>query len=898
MIDRQINPDKILEKINYEENTKQKGHLKIFFGYAAGVDKTYAMLKAAHKAKESGIDVVVGYVEPHARPETKELLNDLEILPTLTIKYKEINLNEFNIDLAIKRNPTIILVDELAHTNAAGCRHLKRYQDVNELLNLGINVYTTVNVQHIESLNDIVSSITKVIVRERIPDYIFDNAHQVELVDIEPEELIRRLNEGKIYASNQVKNALINFFSIENLTALREIALRRTADRVNKISEKVKQNDSANYFTDEKILVCLSSSPTNSKIIRRAARMASAFKGEFIGLFVETSDDENMSEENKTRLRNNIHLAEQLGAKIETVTGEDIAFQIAEFARLAGVSKVILGRSSSKKKYFWAKSPLTEKLTSYAPNLDIYIIPDTSTLSYPSNSKLNIKSKLTLRDLAISFFILTLATIISFIFFNLGFSESNIITLYILGVLITAILTENTLQSILSALISVLVFNFFFTDPRFTFNSYDAGYPVTFVIMFISAFLTGSLASKIKRQANQSAYTAYRTKILLETNQLLQQEVKKEGIIKVTAIQLSKLLNKNIIFYNSENNQLLEPVIFSPSEYTYDTSRFVTSNEKAVAQWVFKNNKHAGATTNTLGNSKCLYLAIRVNKRVYGVVGIALENDSLDALENNIMLSILGECAIALENNFIRKQREEAATLAKNEKLRANLLRSISHDLRTPLTSIFGNSEMLLKDNEIISKEKKIQLYSDIHEDSLWLINLVENLLAATKIEDGTMSLNIKPELMEEVIDEALRHIKRKSINHFIKVTTSDEMLFAKMDSKLIIQVIINIVDNALKYTPDDSHININTQKYEDMVLVEISDDGNGLSDEDKEKIFDMFYTVNNKIVDSKRSLGLGLALCKSIILAHGGEINVKDNKPCGTTFSFTLPLEEVNLYE
>ena len=416
--------------------------------------------------------------------------------------------------------------------------------------------------------------------------------------------------------------------------------------------------------------------------------------------------------------------------------------------------------------------------------------------------------------------------------------------------------------------------------------------------MFISAFLTGSLASKIKRQANQSAYTAYRTKILLETNQLLQQELKKEGIIKVTAIQLSKLLNKNIIFYNSENNQLLEPVIFSPSEYTYNTSKFVTSNEKAVAQWVFKNNKHAGATTNTLGNSKCLYLAIRVNKRVYGVVGIALENDSLDALENNIMLSILGECAIALENNFIRKQREEAATLAKNEQLRANLLRSISHDLRTPLTSIFGNSEMLLKDDEIISKDKKIQLYSDIHEDSLWLINLVENLLAATKIEDGTMTLNMKPELMEEVIDEALRHIKRKSINHFIKVNTSEDLIFAKMDAKLIIQVIINIVDNALKYTPDDCHININTQKYKDMVLVEISDDGNGLSDEDKEKIFDMFYTVNNKIVDSKRSLGLGLSLCKSIILAHGGEINVKDNKPCGTTFSFTLPLEEVNLYE
>ncbi|UEL46600.1 sensor histidine kinase [Terrisporobacter hibernicus] len=898
MIDRKINPDKILKKINYEERSKGRGHLKIFFGYAAGVGKTYAMLKAAHKAKDSGIDVVVGYIEPHARPETKELLKGLEVIPTLNIKHKSLNLNEFNIDLVIKRNPQVILVDELAHTNATGCRHLKRYQDINELLNLGFDVYTTVNVQHIESLNDIVSSITKITVRERIPDYVFDNADQVELVDIEPEELIERLNEGKIYAPIQARNALVNFFSIENLTALREIALRRSADRVNKISEKVKQNDAASYFTDEKILVCLSSSPTNSKIIRSAARMASAFRGEFIGLFVETSDFDNMKEEDKIRLRNNIHLAEQLGAKIETVTGDDIALQIAEFARLAGISKVILGRSNSRRKYFFGKSPLTERLTSYAPNLDIYIIPDSASFSYSSNAQINIKSTITLKDLFISLCVLILATIISFVFFSLGFSESNIITVYILGVLVTAILTENTLQSIISAFISVFVFNFFFTDPRFTFNSYDAGYPVTFVIMFISAFLTGSLASKIKRQANQSAYMAYRTKILLETNQLLQQESKKEGIIKVTAIQLAKLLNKNIIFYNSEDNQLLDPIIFSPAEYACDTSKFITSNEKAVAQWVFKNNKHAGATTNTLGNSKCLYLAIRVGKRVYGVVGIALENDSLDSFENNIMLSILGECAIALENNFISKQREEAATLAKNEQLRANLLRSISHDLRTPLTSIFGNSEMLLKDEKIISKEKRVQLYSDIHEDSLWLINLVENLLAATKIEDNTMILNMKPELMEEVINEALRHIKRKSINHFVEVTSSHDIIFAKMDAKLIIQVIINIVDNALKYTPENTHINIHTQKNEDMVLVEISDDGNGLSDKDKDKIFDMFYTVNNQIVDSKRSLGLGLALCKSIILAHGGEIDVKDNKPHGTIFSFTLPLEEVNLHE
>ena len=398
MVEKRVNPDKILKKINEEAERQQRGQLKIFFGYAAGVGKTYAMLEAAHIAKKRGVDVIVGYIEPHTRPETMDLLKGLEVLPTKSISHKGINLNEFDIDSAIERNPKLILIDELAHTNASGCRHLKRYQDINELLKLGINVYTTVNVQHIESLNDIVASITGIMVRERIPDHVFDNASQVELVDIEPEELIERLNNGKIYKAKQAQRAIEKFFSLENLTALREIALRQTADHVNRISEKVKNIQGNEYFTDENILVCLSSSPSNPKIIRTGSRMAKAFKGEFTALFVETSDFENMDKEDKKRLRSNTRLAQQLGANIETVYGDDIAFQIAEFARLSGVSKIILGRSSIKRKFLFGKMSLTERLTSYVPNLDIYIIPDKSSLKYYSKKVKKPKPQFTLVD--------------------------------------------------------------------------------------------------------------------------------------------------------------------------------------------------------------------------------------------------------------------------------------------------------------------------------------------------------------------------------------------------------------------------------------------------------------------------------------------------------------------
>ncbi|MEG1575387.1 MAG: DUF4118 domain-containing protein, partial [Clostridium sp.] len=476
------NPDEILKKIKDEDEAQSRGHLKIFFGYAAGVGKTYAMLKAAHAAKRRGVDVVVGYVEPHTRPATVTLLDGLSRLPDQTVWHKGITLHEFDLDGAIERRPQLILVDELAHTNAEECRHAKRYQDIGELLKAGIDVYTTVNVQHIESLNDMVASITGVTVQERIPDAVFDNAEQVELVDIEPDELIARLHAGKIYKDAQAEKALENFFDVKNLVALRELALRRCADRVNKISEKARQGASGDYYTDEHILVCLSSSPTNAKIIRTAARMADAFKAKFTALFVETSNFSVMSEENKKRLRGNIHLAEQLGATIETVYGDDIPLQISEFARVSGVSKIVLGRNNATRKYFWTKPSLTEKLTVAAPGLDIYIIPDKETSRYKAIKVRQNTFRFVLSDVIFSFLMLAAATAVGFLFSGLGFSEANIITVYILSVLITAIITTQQAYSLISSVVSVLTFNFFFTAPRFTLNAYDAGYPATFLI--------------------------------------------------------------------------------------------------------------------------------------------------------------------------------------------------------------------------------------------------------------------------------------------------------------------------------------------------------------------------------------------------------------------------------
>lgn len=863
---------------------RTRGQLKIFFSYAAGAGKTRAMLQDAYNLQKQGTDVVVGWIEPHAWSDAEKLVNGLETLPV-----SELVTKGFDLDAALARKPQLILVEGLAHDSVPGGRHEKRYQDIEELLNAGINVYTTLNVQSIESLNDTVRAIMGVSEPERIPDSVFDRAEQVEMVDCDLHQLMRRMPK-------ESKKSL----TLQDLSALRELALRRCADHVDR--ESGGRGSNGEYQTEEHILVCLSSSPSNAKIIRTAARMAGAFKGKFTGLFVETPDFSAMSEEDLNRLRANMRLAEQLGAKIETVYGEDVSFQIAEFARLSGVSKIVIGRSFATKERFFQKQSLAETLIAHAPQLDIHIIPDSISGSAPYKRLLKRRNKfpLSVREIMKSVLILAVATGIGFVFHGFDFADANIITVYVLGVLVTSVVTTGRIYSLVSSLISVLVFNFLFTEPRLTFHAYDNGYPVTFLIMFLAALLTSTLADKLKEHAKKSALVAYRTKVLLDISQSLQQAKSRDAILQVTAHHLIQLMQKDVVVYTADEGKLSEPKVFFARELELpgQADRYCTDSERAVAQWVLQNNKHAGKGTQTFAGANCLYLAIRVNQRVHGVIGIGVGKEVPDTFEKSILLSILGECALALENEKNAREKEEAAILAKNEQLRANMLRCISHDLRTPLTSISGNASNFLRHEDSMDEQTKHQLFLDIYDDSMWLINLVENLLSITRLEENRLNLHIGAELVADVVAEALRHINRRSAEYHITVTHEDELLLAQMDARLIVQVIINLVDNAIKYTPAGSCIEIKTRAQAGQAVITVADNGSGIPDESKTKIFDMFYSATNQIADSRRSMGLGLALCKSIITAHGGQISVADHLPHGAEFTFTLPIGEVTIHE
>ena len=870
-----------------EAETGGTGRLKIFFGYAAGVGKTYAMLEAAHQAQKEGVDVVVGYVEPHARPDTLALLEGLEVLSCREVDYRGIRLREFDLDGALARRPQLILVDELAHSNAPGCRHTKRYQDVEELLQAGINVYTTVNVQHLESLNDLVTSITGIVVNERIPDHVFDRANQVELVDIAPADLEKRLEEGKIYRQRQAKQALENFFTAENLTALREIAMRRTADQLNRTAVQEKKGKAAR--AGDHILICLSSAPSNAKVIRTAARMAEAFHSGFTALFVQTPETKELSGENIKRLRSNLRLAEQLGAQIATVYGADPAEQIAEYARVSGITKIVMGRVNHRQHPWIGQKSLADRLIERT-DLDVYIIPDRQPLYKKPLGKLR-KSRVRFswRDAVVTLLCLAISTAVGFAFDWAGFSESNIITIYILGVLVTAVSTSGHLYGAANSLLSVLAFNFFFTEPRFTLQADGPSYPVTFLIMLSSSIIASSLASRVKEQARMAAEKSYYTELLLGSSQKLQTIRTEWDCLRLTAEQLSRMFDRPVIYALNDADKELDFRIEPADEHTLLEK--LSMEEIGVAKWVQKNNKHAGATTNTLPDSKWLFLSVRGTRGVMGIVGVPIAGYVVpDAFEKNLMVALLGECGLSQERIRLEEERNQIALQTQRESLQANLLRAVSHDLRTPLTNINGSVGILMGKDQTLKPEVREQLYTAIDDDTNWLINMTENLLAATQLETDRTKLKTAPELLEDLFQSAVRQLDRRARDHHISVDLEDQTLMASMNAGMIQRVIINMMNNAIQYTPKDSHIILSGTRRKDWVEISVSDDGPGIPDEAKKHLFDLFYTAEQGKPDSKRGLGLGLHLCQSIVNAHGGTITVSDHAPSGTTFRFTLP--------
>lgn len=609
-------PNKILAEHFPGRPPDGKGKLKIFFGYAAGVGKTYAMLEAARGDLAAGMDVAAGYIEPHDRPETLALMDGIELLTPRYMEYRGVRLKEFDLDAGLIRKPRILLVDELAHTNPEGFRHSKRYQDIQELLDAGIHVYTTVNVQHLESLHDIVASITYVRVKERVPDRVFDQADQVELIDIEPEELMKRLQAGKIYRKDQAGRAMENFFTLEKLTALREIALRRTADRVNRAVSREREAAGKDYFTAEHILVCVSSAPSNEKVIRTAARMAGAFHGDLTAIVVKTDGMEEMGSKLQKVLEDNIALAKQFGANAITVYGDDIAEQIARYARRNGVSKIVIGRTVRKRRLFYLKQTLIDRLIKAVPNMDIYVIPD-------SNAVMDNRKKIP-------------------VFLKESRREKTQKRLRTAGILAGA------------AALMVLVYNFFFVEPRYSFMSYAAVYPFTIAAMTVCAVITSSMASRLKKQVMISEEESGQMQALMNISHRLKQTDNDKDKLEILGIQASELLGCHVVVYSAvvSRSQLEKVGVYPIPDKADSEAMFEQKDEKAVAEWVCKNKHKAGRTTDTLPGARARYMPVAGSGRVYAVIGIDLrEKGHIEPNDKNILNIMISETVSALKTD-------------------------------------------------------------------------------------------------------------------------------------------------------------------------------------------------------------------------------------------------------
>lgn len=626
----------------------KNGKLTIFFGYCAGVGKTFSMLNTAQQKSVEGVDVVIGYIESHDRPDTQNLTYGLEKIPTKEVLYKGHHFSEFDLDKALDRHPQLILVDELAHTNAPTSRHKKRYSDIEELLRAGIDVYTTVNVQHIESLHDVVESITKVKVNERIPDYIFNDADDVKLIDVDINDLIERLKQGKIYSKTQAKRALENFFIKDNLIALREISLRKCADRINLYAK-----DENKQFLKEKILVCLGTSPTNQKVIRTASKMAQAFHGEFTALYVENSDSQELDLKAFQQLKKNISLAKELQANIVSTSGDDIAYQISQYAKTAGVSKLVLGRSYQKKSIF-NKPTIVDKLTKLSPNLDIYIIPDNNSSKQNLNSvKYQYQNffRFSTRDSSISISTLLIITILAYFAQIAGFDITTIILLYVLSSCIIGSLTLLPIYSFIIPFINVCILNYLFINPKYSLEIISSEYVMVLIVMIVVSFIINVLNFKLKKEKNSASLRAYSMEVLLETSQKLQQAKTYNDVMKETCVQLNKWLKRIIIFYPVNRKMLDKPYIYNPNKLLDDSNIFLTEKERTVAKWVYINNKNAGPTTSTLQEAKALYLSIRRNDKIYGVIGIdMISNKALSQYEKSLIKTILNEVSLAMDS--------------------------------------------------------------------------------------------------------------------------------------------------------------------------------------------------------------------------------------------------------
>jgi two-component system sensor histidine kinase KdpD len=885
MSEQRPDPDALLAQVKEEEARQRRGKLKVFFGAAAGVGKTYAMLEAVREVKADGRDVVVGYVETHGRAETDVLLEGLETVPSLRVPYDGTLLREMDLDAVLARRPSIAVVDELAHTNAPGSRHAKRWQDVLELLDAGIDVFTTVNVQHLESLNDVVAKVTGVVVRETVPDSVLEQADEVELIDLPPDDLLERFREGKVYVPEQAEEAMRSFFRKGNLIALREMALRRTAERVDAQMRTYMREHAIGrtWPVAERLLVCVGPTPYAARLVRAAKRMADRLGAEWIAAYVETPDHLRLPPEARDHVVHTLQLAEQLGASTVTLTGTRMSDEILALARARNVTKIVVGKPTRTRWKRLVLGSIVEAIVEGSGEIDVYVISgDPTETATPPLRRRRLTSGWRAYGTAIA--LVAIATAVSFLMFPY-FALSNLIMVYLLGVLLVATRVGRG-PSLVASVLSVAAFDFFFVPPRFTFAVSDTQYLVTFTVMLAVALVISDLATRIRAQADSARERERRTAALYAMSRDLARSHSVPAIVAVSVQHIAEVFGAEVAALLPGPDGMLIPHAGASTSFEPDRT------DLAVARWAFEHREPAGLGTSTLPGARALYLPLVAARGSLGVFGVrAADSHAFDAPEKLHQLeTFVNHTALALERTQLAEEARQVQVRMETERLRNSLLSSVSHDLRTPLASITGAASTLLDSGAHMDAATRVELLDSVREEANHLNRLVQNLLEMTRLESGSLELHHDWHPLEEVIGAALRRLGKRLADRRIDVKVAPDLPLVLIDDVLVEQVFINLLDNALKYTPAKSPVRIAATATENRITVEVSDRGPGLPPGEEERVFEKFYRGG---ATGERGAGLGLAICKGVVEAHGGHIWAHNLPEGGVAFFFTLPLTE-----
>ena len=896
-------PDQLLARVEREKAKAKRGRLKIFFGAVAGVGKTYAMLLAARERRAENIDIIVGLVETHGRKETAALLEGLEVLPPQQIDYRGATLREFDLDAALKRKPSIILVDELAHTNAQGCRHPKRWQDIEELLDAGIDVYTALNVQHLESLNDDIGQISGIRVWETVPDTVFEEANEIELVDLPPDELLDRLKDGKVYLPQQAQEAIKHFFRKGNLIALRELALRHTANRVDAQMLDYREDNAIHevWQVNERIMVCIGPNALAERLVRAGKRLATSLRAHWLVMYVETPELQRLPAEKRDGVLRILRLAEQLGAETVALSAPDMSSAIIKLSKERNITKIVMGKPTRRGWKRLLLGSVVDVLISDAHNINLYLLgsprSERSGSGDKSESSLYRKSPLPGLSVRLStrkkgyylgYIWAIVVTLSSALLAHLTFGKfelANLIMFFLLGVVFIATHFGRG-PSILASLLGVAIFDFFFVRPYLSFSVADSQYLVTFVAMITVGMVISNLTVNVRSQAKVAAHRERRATVLYAMTKDLASSRNEDEIVRTAVRHLhSEFGSRNVILFPDPNGLIVYPKDPSMRESLH-------AADLSVAQWVLDNNEIAGQGTHTLAGAEATYFPLSNGEAVVGVLVLLPVNLRRIFLpeQQKLLDTFLQQIAQAITRVRLAEQAKKTQLDMEAERLRNSLLSSISHDLRTPLATIVGSASTLVEEDKALKAEDKLELNRAIYDEAQRMSTLVNNILDMARLDAGAVVLNKQWYPLDEIIGVVLTRLQKRLEGRPVTVKLPPGTPMIYVDTVMIEQVLINLLENVLRYTPEKSPVEIMAEASKFAVKISVADQGPGIPAGFESQLFEKFYRVRHEAAQS--GVGLGLAICRAIIEAHGGSIQAQNRPTGGAVFSFMIPLD------